>query len=66
MNANLTRTIAIEHSAELQRAAVRAHAARVDEPARQPRRASRLVAFLHIQRTRPSGRLATAPESCDA
>ena len=39
MNANLTRIVAIEHSADLRRAARHAQVARIDEPARQPRRA---------------------------
>ncbi len=67
VNANLTRTIAIEHSAELQRAARDARAARVDTPAwQQSRRSPRLVRLLHVRRARLSGRLATSPESCDA
>jgi hypothetical protein len=66
VNANVTRLIAIEHSADLQRAARHAQAARDDEPARQPRRTPRLMQLRHLRRTRLSGRLATSPESCDA
>ena len=65
VNANLTRTFAIERSAELQRAARDARTARLDEePAHQPR-APRFTRLLHVRRTRLSGQLATAPKSCD-
>jgi hypothetical protein len=67
VNASLTHTVALEHTADLQRAARDARIARLDEePAHQPRRAPRFIRLLHVRRTRVSGQLATAPESCDA
>jgi hypothetical protein len=67
VNANLTRTIAIARSAELQRAARDALTGRLDgEPEHRSRRAHRLTRLLHVRRSRASGRLATSPESCDA
>jgi len=65
VNANLTRIVATEHSADLQRAARHAQAARDDEAAPRLRRAPRLMQLFHVRRTRLSGRLATSPESCD-
>jgi hypothetical protein len=66
VNANLTRIVALEHSADLRRAARDVRDAGLnEEPAPQPQRARRLVRLLHVRRTRPSGRLATSPESCD-
>jgi hypothetical protein len=66
VNASLTRIIATEHAADLKRAARDARAARLDDRVRQPSRAPRVIRLLHVRRARPSGRLATSPESCDA
>ncbi len=67
VNANLTRLVALEHSADLRRAARDVRAARLNEDlAPQPQRARRLVRLLGVRRTRVSGRLATSPDSCDA